>query len=317
MNTDPEVQAAVDMPSISVVIPAYNSRQYLGAALDSVLAQEYPAELIDIVVVDDGSRDDSADIAQAYATRHPRIQVLRQANAGQAAARNRGITSTSGELVAFLDSDDSWQPQKCMLQAALYRAQPEVGLIHCGSRFVDPAGRELENYVRESNTAQGDVLLEFFCNFFLITSAVMVPRHCLDTVGIFDETLRIGEDYDLFLRLLARWPAGCVEEPLLNRTIRADSLSREDYDHDARMDLMILERFAEEHPDFAREHRAAINARLASYHYEFGYRLLDDGHLKRARKMLARSLRYRPSLEAAKAFARSLLPRRTWSLVRA
>ncbi len=311
-------EVAMDMPTISVVIPTYNSRQYLAAALDSVLAQEYPAELIDIVVVDDGSRDDSASIAEAYAMRSPtRIQVIRQANAGQSAARNAGIAATRGELVAFLDSDDSWQPMKCMLQAALYRAQPEVGLIHCASRFVDPKGHELADYVRKSNTAQGDVLLEFFCDFFLITSAVMVPRHCLDEIGVFDESLRIGEDYDLFLRLVARWPAGCVEEPLLNRTIRADSLSREDYDHDARMDLMILERFVDEHPEFASRHRAAINARLATYHYEFGYRLLDNGHLKRARRMLARSLRYRPTREAGKAFLRSLMPRRAWSLVRA
>ena len=307
----------MDMPTISVIIPAYNSRQYLAAALDSVLAQEYPAELIDIVVVDDGSRDDSAAIAEAYAMRHPRIQVIRQVNAGQSAARNAGISATRGELVAFLDSDDSWQPQKCMLQAALYRAQPQVGLIHCASRFVDPAGRELDNYVRKSHSSQGDVLLEFFCNFFLITSAVMVPRHCLDTVGVFDESLRVGEDYDLFLRLAARWPAGGVEQPLLNRTIRADSLSREDYDHDARIDLMILERFVEEHPDFADRHRRAIRARLAKYHYDFGYRLLDDGHIRRARRMLARSLSYRPSLQAGKAYARSLLPRRSWSLVRA
>ena len=305
------------MPTFSVVIPSYNSRKYLANALDSVLAQNYPQELVDIFICDDGSRDDSAQIAQSYVERHPRIQLICQANAGQSAARNRCIAASSGELIAFLDSDDTWEADKLMLQGALYRAQPELGLIHGACSFVDPDGRAIENYIRKSNTAKGDVLLELFCDFFLITSAVVVPRHCLDEVGDFDETLRIGEDLDLFLRLLARWNAGCVDTPVLNRTIRADSLSREDYDHDARCDLMILERFAEEHPQFAREHRAAINARLASYHFDFGYRLLDDGHLRRGRGMLTRSLRYRPSIGAAKALIRSVLPRRAWSLIRA
>lgn len=311
-------EVAMDMPTISVVIPTYNSRQYLAAALDSVLAQEYPAELIDIVVVDDGSRDDSASIAEAYAMRSPtRIQVIRQANAGQSAARNAGIAATRGELVAFLDSDDSWQPMKCMLQAALYRAQPEVGLIHCASRFVDPKGHELADYVRKSNTAQGDVLLEFFCDFFLITSAVMVPRHCLDEIGVFDESLRIGEDYDLFLRLVARWPAGCVEEPLLNRTIRADSLSREDFDLDARNDLAILDKFVQANPDFAQRHRDRVRARFADYLYDYGYRLLDAGDTARARTVLTQSMQWQASLGAAKALVRSMLPRSTWPMLRA
>jgi glycosyltransferase involved in cell wall biosynthesis len=304
------------LPTISVVMPSYNCQAYLSRALESVLAQRYPAEKLEIIVVDDGSSDDSPLIAENYAARNSRILALRQANAGPAAARNRGIAASGGELIAFLDSDDSWEPTKLARQAAVYRNDPQLGLIHCGCRFVDEIGRPVEGWVRRTRTAEGNALVDFFCDFFLITSAVVVPRRCLDAVGHFDPSLRVGEDNELFLRLLARYRIGCVDAPLLNRTIRADSLSREDFDLDARVDLLILDRFVQAHPSFAREHQDRIRARYAQYLYDYGYRLLENGEVQRARTVLVDSLRRKASIGAAKALVRSVLPRSTWSVLR-
>jgi glycosyltransferase involved in cell wall biosynthesis len=297
-------------PPVSVIVPAYNCAAYLPRAIDSVLAQTYPADRFEILVIDDGSSDDSAAIAAAYVERDRRVQLLRQANAGPAAARNRGIFAARGKLVAFLDADDTWEPTKLAEQAALFARDPELGLVHCSVRFVDPNGDPVDGWVRRTRPARGDILLDFICDFFLITSAVMVPRRCLDEVGHFDETLRVGEDNELFLRLLARYRVDCVEAPLLFRTIRPDSLSREDFDLDARNDLMILDRFLLAHPEFARQHRQRINERYASYLYEYGYRLLETGQTGRARAVLLDSLRRRASLGAAKALLRSALPER-------
>jgi len=305
------------LPTVSVVIPAYNSQAYLSRAIESALAQRYPQDRLEVIVVDDGSSDDSPLIAEGYAERNSRVLALRQSNAGPAAARNRGIAAAGGELIAFLDSDDAWEPSKLARQAALFQADPQLGLVHCGCRFVDAYGHPVESWVRKSRTAQGEALLDFFCDFFIILSSVVVPRRCLDEVGHFDTALRVGEDNDLFLRLLARYKLGCVDAPLLDRTVRADSLSREDYDLDARNDLLILDRFVQAHPQFARQHRGAIRARYARYLYDYGYRLLEHGETERARQVLARSLGQRPTLGAAKAMARSLLPRTTWSLLRA
>jgi glycosyltransferase involved in cell wall biosynthesis len=304
-------------PTVSVLIPCYNGARFLRRAIDSARAQRYPRDRLQIVVIDDGSSDDSHRIATELAREDPRILALRQDNAGPAAARNFGIARSSGELIAFLDCDDTWAPDKLVRQARLMRDDPGLGLVHCGCRFVDADGAEVKGWVRPSRPVEGWALLELFCDFFLITSAVLVRRQALEAAGGFDPALRVGEDYDLFLRLLARFPLGCVPAPLLHRTIRPDSLSRLDYDLDARNDLMLLQRFLDAHPEFARRHRDRIRARFAGYYYDYGYRLLEDGELPRARAALAQSLRRRPSLPAARALLRSLLPRATWSLLRA
>ena len=101
---DPAVNAATPWPTISVVIPSYNCARYLARALDSALGQHYPADRLEIVVVDDGSVDMSAELARTYAARHPNVRVFEQPNAGPAAARNRGIENSHGELIAFLEA---------------------------------------------------------------------------------------------------------------------------------------------------------------------------------------------------------------------
>jgi glycosyltransferase involved in cell wall biosynthesis len=303
-------------PLVSVIIPAYNCARYLERALESVRAQRYPADRLEIIVVDDGSTDRSPMVAAEYADRDPRVIALRQANAGPAAARNRGIDAARGKLIAFLDADDTWAPDKLAEQAALFARDPGLGLVHCGVRFVDAEGVPVERWMRQTRIARGDILLDYVCDFFLITSSVMVPRRCLMEVGCFDESLRVGEDNDLFLRLIEKWPVECVDAPMLNRTIRADSLSREDFDLDCRNDLLILDRFLASRPDFARQHRQRINERYASYLYDYGYRLLETGQRRRARSVLLSSLRHRASVGATKALIRSALPTSAARLLR-
>jgi glycosyltransferase involved in cell wall biosynthesis len=304
MNKQPEDAT----PLISVIIPAYNCASYLERALESVRAQRYPADRLEIIVIDDGSSDRSPMVAAEYAERDPRVVALRQANAGPAAARNRGIDAARGTLIAFLDADDTWAPDKLAEQAALFAADPELGLVHCGVRFVDADGVPVGRWMRQTRIARGDILLDYICDFFLITSSVMVPKRCLMEVGKFDESLRVGEDNDLFLRIIEKWRVECVDAPMLNRTIRPDSLSREDFDLDARNDLLILDRFLASRPDFARQHRQRINQRYASYLYDYGYRLLETGQTRRARAVLLSSLRHRASVGATKALIRSALP---------
>lgn len=303
---------ASGLPSVGVVIPAYKALAHLDQAIDSVEAQTYPAERVRIVVVDDGSRDGTAELADRRAAANPRLLVLRQENAGPAAARNLGILACHSDLIAFLDSDDRWYPEKLRRQVALFQANPGLGLVHGGCRFVDTAGQPMANWSRVLQPLAGDALLAFFCDFCILTSAVVVPRRCLDRVGLFDPSLRIGEDNELFLRLLAAYPAGCVDAPVLDRTIRADSLSRQDFDLDARNDLAILDRFLRGHPEFAARHRQRIAERYGRFLYDYGYDLMRHGHRYRAAVALLRSWGWQPSMAAARALVRSLLPRSAW-----
>ena len=294
------------LPLVSVVIPAFNAAGFLPRALASVAAQSYPADRIETIVIDDGSADDTLAIALEGAA--PGLQVFSQPNKGVSAARNLAIAVSSGELIAFLDADDKWLPDKIADQVEVYQADPSVGLIHCGYAFVDQDGTALPDWPRRSRLDQGDVLLEFICDFFLITSGVMVPRTVLERVGGFDESLKVGEDNELFLRIVSAFTIACATRTLLERTVRPDSLSRQDFDLDVRVDLATIERYLEQHPLFARAHQARIDAHLASYLYGFGYRLLDQGKVSQARRILRSSLGRRWSVPAVRCLLRSYLP---------
>ena len=126
---------------------AYNYGRYIGEAIESAMLQEYPEELLELVVVDDGSSDDTADIVSEYAERHPgRIKLIRQANAGATAATNRGLREVTGDLIALLDADDVWMPDKTIRQVEFMQRRPELGLVFSQMRVIDSQGATLQNH---------------------------------------------------------------------------------------------------------------------------------------------------------------------------
>jgi len=295
------------MRKVSVVIPTYNCGARLLHALQSVAAQSYALDDIEVLVIDDGSTDDTAErVARFAADSRLQLRYARQHNAGPAAARNHGLRLARGDAIAFLDADDAWQPAKLALQ--MPRLAPPVGLVYCDNVFVDADGRVLPDYVRRIGLHRGDILLDLFCDFFLLTSAVVLTRAVVVAAGGFDERLGVGEDYEFFLRVAQRCHADYVDAKLLVRCVRPDSLSRRDYALDARVDLATLSAFVRANPDFARRHRAAIKRRVARYRYDFAWRLLADNRRGEAAVELLRSLRERASLAAARTLARTLLP---------
>ncbi len=308
MKNNQDSNTHFEVPLVSVIIPVFNGAAHLGRALESVCLQTYPLSRLEVIVVDDGSTDGSAQLAAGFTDRLPGLQLLVQPNRGVAAARNLGLSVCNGEVIAFLDCDDEWLPEKIAAQITVLQANPSLGLVHCGCVFVDTQGAELKGWSRQSRVDEGDILLEFICDFFLITSSVIVPRSVLDEIGNFDEKLKVGEDNELFLRILRLYHAGCVSEPLLRRTVRPDSLSRQDYALDARIDLETLEHFLDCHPGFARANSRRINVHMAEYLFGYGYRLLEDGRIGQARDALRRSLKVRWSNAAARSLLRSYLP---------
>lgn len=194
------------LPLVSVIVPTFNCTRFVGEAISSVLSQDYSN--IELIVVDDGSTDDTVECVQQYATR---LQVLRLDNAGPAAARNRGATAARGEFLAFLDCDDVWLPGKLTAQVQHLLRNPGVGLVHGFETDWCPdktgAYPSPSNYVTNHDSVKliesdsGWVYPELLSSFWLCTSTVMLRRELFERVGGFDETYRIGEDYDLWLRL--------------------------------------------------------------------------------------------------------------------
>jgi tetratricopeptide (TPR) repeat protein len=202
---------------VSVIIPTYNRSKLLQLAVESVLAQTYPA--VEIIVVDDGSTDDTEAVMEQYAGR---ITYIKQDNQGVAAARNAGIRVASGEYLNFLDDDDRFMPAKIERQVQILDSRSEIGLVHCRYYHIDEDGNRLSE---AGLLPEGKVLKELVCGCFVWSGAPLIRRQCLDQVGLFDEeTWSTSEDWDMWLRIAqAGYPFACVQEPLGAYRILPDS----------------------------------------------------------------------------------------------
>ncbi len=191
---------AVSAPLVSVIIPAYNAVTFLGETLDSVLAQSYPN--LEIIVVNDGSTDATPHLLDNYSNR---IRVLHQANAGQAAARNHGAREAHGELLAFLDSDDLWDPDKIARQVDLLARFPEALAVYCDHRTIDVQGHPLGSSAALAHPRpSGNILRALLLGPCIVTPGLVLLRRCaFNETGGFDESplMRGHEDYALWLRL--------------------------------------------------------------------------------------------------------------------
>ncbi|MBF2000308.1 MAG: glycosyltransferase [Synechococcales cyanobacterium M58_A2018_015] len=183
------------LPLVSVVIPAYNGDRYLSAAIDSVLQQTYPH--CEIIVVNDGSTDSTAQVLASYGNR---IRAFDQPNLGVAAARNRGIEVAAGELIAFLDQDDYFFPNKLALQVACLQLHPEIGMVHSGWQRVDAQGHPL-NAIQPWQDAPLLTLHQWLQWMPVLLSAMMFRRCWLQRVGGLDSRFQQACDVDLVQRL--------------------------------------------------------------------------------------------------------------------
>lgn len=199
--------------TISVVIPTYNRARIVGEAVESALAQTYPPA--EVIVVDDGSSDDTAAALEAFGGR---IQYVRQENAGPAAARNTGIRHASGCFMAFLDSDDLWEPEKLSLQVHAFSGDPSLAVVSCLSRYVSFEGKTLADTGPAQDTlpagSRASIRRLLLGNTVSGGSSAVVRRECLDDVGLFDEGLFGVEDWDLWLRVAKKYSIGFVNERL-------------------------------------------------------------------------------------------------------
>lgn len=215
-------------PLVSVVIPAFNAAETLPETLGSVCNQTYAN--LDVIVIDDGSTDDTAAIVQRHMTQDPRLRLLQQRNGGVASARNAGIDAAAGDFVAFIDADDLWHPTKIAKQMALLLSASSImALVYAPFRLIDADGRVLSSQHRIR--VDGWVLYRHFhANLVGNGSAILVRKAVLKELGGFDTSLRAVhaqgcEDLLLQLRIAARYQFGEVPEYLVGYRRRPGSMS--------------------------------------------------------------------------------------------
>lgn len=208
------------MPTISVIIPTYNRAGMVSEAIESVLSQTYDDR--ELIVVDDGSTDETEAVVSSFL---PGLIYIHQEHQGVSAARNRGIAHARGEYLAFLDSDDLWHKDKLSRQMWFMESHPGALICYTNEIWIRRGVRV--NPMNKHRKYSGMIFPYCLPLCIISPSSALIARGLLDEVGMFDETLTVCEDYDLWLRIAARYPIYFLEDPLIvKRGGHADQLSR-------------------------------------------------------------------------------------------
>jgi glycosyltransferase involved in cell wall biosynthesis len=264
---------------VSIIVPTYNREKFIKRALDSVIEQTY--QNFEVLVIDDGSTDNTRDVVKSYGER---VCYFYQENKGIAGARNAGIKESSGDYIAFLDSDDYWMHGKLERQTALFREHSEYGLVAscCASVRLDGSYRE-----KNRPGKSGWVLKDLFNKNFIRTSSAVIKKECLEKVGFFDEELKECEEYDLWLRIAAQYPVGFINESLAvyvdnPEGVSTDSLSGRLF----RLKVLEKEYLKKKIPEKMYNRRIAETCHYIGRHYlKRGNREEGRSYLRRAQKL--------------------------------
>jgi glycosyltransferase involved in cell wall biosynthesis len=209
------------MPRVSVIIPTYNRAGLIRQTIDSIWAQtvcDY-----EIVVVDDGSTDSTMAVLSGLGRA---LMLRRIEHSGQSAARNAALEIASGDLVAFLDSDDSWEPQFLEKMIRALDASPRLGFVYCDYSTFGENGVIREKDTTVDHKIEGRLFAPLLESCFISMGTVLIRRECLRHVGGFDTDLSSSEDWDMWLRLALQYDAGYVDEPLVRIRVSEHSPSR-------------------------------------------------------------------------------------------
>ena len=300
-------------PNVSVIIPTYNRAQLLPRALDSVVAQSYCDW--EIILVDDGSTDDTDAIIHGYTERlGDRFVSIKQENRGSSAARNRGIDAARGRFIAFLDSDDEFLPTKLQRQLALFQRCPSLGFVYSDYAIIDLSGKRQESVFdgkfpraravasREVSpglyVCEGSLFDDLIGGYFIATIVGMVRREVLGSTVRFDPRIAYAEEWLFYLQVAKRCAAGFVDEPLSLHHFVPDSLARSDKHRNTLRFRQVLRAIEESFNDLTYRQRATLDRQLARVCLQLGYDANGLGDLRGSLSYFVEGFGRRPSVSS-------------------
>lgn len=270
---------------VSVILPCYNDEDWLPDTVESVLDQSYGQ--IELILVDDGSTDETSKIAKSYESRGE-VKYIRQDNQGPSAARNTGLEAASGEYIAFVDADDIWKPDKLERQVD-FLSQSDAGFVHTNAWHIDEDGNKIERR-HESNPIRWNDRKQFIKDLFLrnpiCISSVLVSHSALGDKR-FDEKLLRSNDQDLWLKIAGDAKFGYIEDPLVQYRLRESGISN-DYRLVFKARKRIAENAIERYP-FLEDLR---DRKFSSIYLTHGINLSADNNLKEAREAFRIAFQY-------------------------
>lgn len=271
---------------VSVVIPAYNTGYYVSHAIESVLAQSYPN--IQIVLINDGSVDKTDREIERYLP-NDRIKYIYQDNMGPSATRNVGIINSDGSLIAFLDSDDIWLPNKIEKQLnKLYESGADI--IYSGRKIIDKAGNPL-SHIPSHKFYRGYVLEKIYIDNFICMSSVLIKKTIFNDIGLFDTNLKMSEDYEFWLRAATKYVFDYVDESLVEYRIHSAQASSRYLER-----LKAIEQIYDMHAVSINRYipKQSIDKSKALHFCNYGFYYKSNGNKSRAFLMYAKALLYCP-----------------------
>jgi glycosyltransferase involved in cell wall biosynthesis len=287
------------MPKVSVVMPTYNQAHFIAEAIQSALDQTF--QDFEIVVVDDGSTDNTKEVVAGF--QDPRIKYIYQENRGVAAASNAGILASTGEYIAGLSSDDMWLPQNLEFKVKLLDSRPDMSIV-CSDlyEFDSDTGATLcrlwrnksGRYLRELQDGVRQPLTEYLSKGSLFRIVTMiVRRQVFDEVGYYDESLRV-EDYEMFVRILQRLSSiGIINSPLVKYRRHRGSMSR-NYEYIYTGMLTAINKIINNY-SLSKKNCKFVRRRLARIHCEYGWaNIVARDEIALGRKKLIASIRVNP-----------------------
>ncbi|MES2296665.1 MAG: glycosyltransferase family A protein [Pseudomonadota bacterium] len=290
--------------TVSVIIPVYNGADFIARAVDSALAQSHRPH--EVIVVDDGSRDATRQVLAPFGQR---IRLLCIPNGGVAHARNVGMQAASGDLIAFLDADDVWRPNKLALQLAALRAHPHVGFCCCDFHVYSPRARALARHFSLCKGAAELVFDQPLCapfpilvkvNFVGTASNVLITRALMQKVGLFNTAYRQAEDYEYWLRCAQFTHFILLSPVLLEKTTHESNLTNNSLETFLCHEQVLLALETKHAQAIARG--ACLPAALARIRYEIAHQFFIRGATGRALRYYVAGLRSDWSLANALTF---------------
>jgi glycosyltransferase involved in cell wall biosynthesis len=270
------------MPKVSVVVLTHNRPELLRHAVSSILNQTF--QNFEIILVDDASTDNTPEVVSSF--RDDRIRYIRhQVNKREAASRNTGVTNATGEYIAFLDDDDEWLPEKLDQQVRLLESSPvAVGAVYTGFLKIDRATKmPVEQVVPRK---RGNIFAEMAAQNWVGTpSTVMVRRECFERVGLFDEGIPFGPDYDMWIRISKEYQIDYITGPLVNYFVHENSMS-------SNCQLMIrgFETQLAKYPQFFSSNKRSYGYRYLSLGVLYCY----NGDIEKGRRALRKAIEIYP-----------------------
>ena len=274
---------------VSVIVPVFNRQDYVVETIESIVNQTY--KNIELIIINDGSTDDSEKVIRDFQTRYPDvINLINQKNQGQVKARNNGLKEARGEFIAFLDSDDVWLADKIEKQVSLFK--DEIGLVYSGVQYIDAQGAVIGEE-RCDHSIRGSVYEALLVKNRMTGGTVIVKSEALKKVGLFDEALKAAENWDLWLRITKLYKVDFVDEALLQYRKHDGNMSGNNT-----LMLDATYNLLEKHClNIKLEEKVVRSCKIATanYYYRVGIYLISINDYSNARANFKKAKEYMPS----------------------